>query len=331
MDSMFNTLTIAILKFVFLCAIVLFGLWVLVARPVFWMSSESDTAPTEVVNAEALKKHVEMLSVKLVPRAFENPLQLSKTADYISDVFRSYGAEPREQVYDINDAQYKNIITEFGPADGPLVVIGAHYDAAGALPGADDNASGVAGLLELGRLLMNTELSSRVMLVAFTLEEPPVYGTEFMGSAVFARSLKEANEDVELMISLEMIGYFTDEPESQGFPNPVMGLIYPTTGNYIAIIDTVFSSHASKLKKSMKRHINLPVHSINAPRFVPGIDFSDHRNFWSNGYPGIMVTDTAFYRNRAYHTANDVAQRLDFNKMSEVVYGVYKYISSPLR
>jgi hypothetical protein len=158
------------------------------------------------------------------------------------------------------------------------------------------------------------------------LEEPPFFRSNNMGSAVYAKSLSESGAEVKLMIALEMIGYFSDEQGSQDYPSPLLGLYYPSAGNFIAIVDQMWSVQAQRMKKSMARATELPVCSINAPGFIPGIDFSDHINFWHNGYPAVMVTDTAFYRNHAYHTNDDRAERLNYKKMAQVAYGVFDYV-----
>jgi hypothetical protein len=174
--------------------------------------------------------------------------------------------------------------------------------------------------------LRNLSFSSRVILAAYTLEEPPFFGTDIMGSALHARSLKEQGADVRLMICLEMIGCFTDEPGSQKFPLPFLSLYYPTTGNFIGIVDKLFSTQAGRMKRWMRSATDLPVYSINAPAWVPGVDWSDHSSFWKQGYPAVMVTDTAFYRYDAYHTAADTPDRLDYAAMAKVVQGVYGYV-----
>jgi Zn-dependent M28 family amino/carboxypeptidase len=164
------------------------------------------------------------------------------------------------------------------------------------------------------------------MLVAFSLEEPPFFNTPDMGSAVFAKSLADQKVGVKIMIAFEMIGYFSDEPGSQAYPLPLLRLFYPGKGNYIAVVDKLASNQARKIKIIMRSHARIPVHSINAPRFLPGIDLSDHKNFWEYGYPAVMITDTAFYRNRAYHTANDTPDRLNYEKMAQVIHGIYAYL-----
>ena len=200
------------------------------------------------------------------------------------------------------------------------------------LPGADDNASGVAGLIELAYLLGKTSLPVRVELVAFTLEEPPFFRTPFMGSAIHAASLKKQGVKVRIMFALEMIGFFSDASHSQGFPLSILRLFYPSQGNFIAVVGKLGQgSVVRRVKQAMRGPSLLPVYSINAPRFVPGIDFSDHLNYWEAGYEAVMITDTAFYRNQGYHTLQDTPDTLDYERMAMVVQGVYAAILASAR
>jgi Zn-dependent M28 family amino/carboxypeptidase len=145
-----------------------------------------------------------------------------------------------------------------------------------------------------------------------------------MGSFVHAKSLKGENAVLRLMISLEMIGYFSDEPNSQSFPISVMSLFYPSRGNFIAVVGNFGNfSIVRKVKSTMLGQNELPIRSINAPASIPGVDFSDHRNYWAFGYDAVMITDSAFYRNPNYHTGADTPEKLDYNRMSKVVEGVY--------
>jgi Zn-dependent M28 family amino/carboxypeptidase len=218
---------------------------------------------------------------------------------------------------------YRNLVVKLGPDTPEVMVVGAHYDVAGEQPGADDNASGVAGLLELARLLKGQAFHQRVELVVYTNEEPPFFRTPYMGSAIHARSLAESGRRASLMLSLECIGYFSDEPGSQDHPVRLLNAIYPTTGNFISLVGYYQDGDvARQVKAAMKSASDLPVYSINAPGFVVGIDFSDHLNYSSEGYVGMMVTDTAFYRNKAYHRPQDTADRLDYRRMAKVVEGV---------
>ena len=164
----------------------------------------------------------------------------------------------------------------------------------------------------------------RVELVAFTLEEPPYFRTTGMGSSVHAESLRKQNVRVRAMFNLEMIGCFSDAPNSQNFPVGILGALYPSTGNFISVVGRLSDwSLVRRTKATMRNAAPLPVYSINAPTFVPGIDFSDQVNYWQAGYSALMITDTAFYRNRNYHTAEDTEEKLDYKRMAMVVEGVY--------
>ena len=282
--------------------------------------------PEIPVDAERLQQHVEFLAGISPPRSYNNVASLNRCADYIEQHFRQHSPRVERQTFTAEGDPYHNLICSFGPEHGPRVVIGAHYDVCGELPGANDNASGTAGLLELARLLHEQQpgLKYRVDLVAYTLEEPPFYGSNAMGSAVHAKSLRDLHVKVEGMLSLEMIGYFSDEKGSQEFPLGLLKLFYPTRGNFIAVVGKLGQGGIiRKTKRHMKAASDIEVRSINAPTFIPGIDFSDHRNYWKQGYRATMVTNTAFYRNKNYHTPGDTPDRLNYEKMAEVVKGVY--------
>lgn len=280
-------------------------------------------------DAARLERHVRMLSRTLAPRDASDPAQLDKAADYIRAEFKRAGGRIADQPFAALNATYRNVIASFGPEDGERIVVGAHYDACDPLPGADDNASGVAGLIELAYALGKNAPQARIDLVAYTLEEPPFFDTPYMGSAVHAKTLKDAQVSVRLMISLEMIGYFSDAPGSQRFPSAAMAALYPTTGNFIAVVGDMTSGLLVRgIKRRMLAASDLPVYSMNAPASVMGVDLSDHRSYWAQGYPAVMITDTAFFRNAAYHTAEDTAERLDYARMAKVMSGVYAVISA---
>ncbi len=203
-------------------------------------------------------------------------------------------------------------------------------DAMDELPGADDNASGVAVLLELARILgAERPPATHTELVAYVLEEPPYFRTGFMGSAVHAFSLRDAGAEVRAMLCLEMVGYFTSEPNSQDLPSALLRPLYPDRGDFIAIIGGLADrTLVRQVKRSFTAASSLPVRSMNGPRLIPGVDFSDHLSYWNVGYGAVMITDTAFYRNAAYHTEQDTPDRLDYEKMAEVVLGVYQAVKS---
>ncbi|MFC3193928.1 M28 family peptidase [Marinicella sediminis] len=281
----------------------------------------------EGASSEVLKSHVRFLSEELTNRNHSHLSTLNQAAEYISQNWQSHGLQVSRQSFVIDGTQYHNVIARLGPQQGELVVVGAHYDTFDLLPGADDNASGVAGLLELGRLLAADPPEMPIELVAFTLEEPPYFASQNMGSAHHAQALKEP---VRLMVSLEMIGYFSDQPDSQKYPLAVLSWLYPTTGDFIAVVDQLFSSEAQSIKQVYNQHTSLAAHSINAPASLVGVDFSDHRNYWAQNIPAVMITDTAFYRNHYYHTENDTWERLNYQKMAQVIDGLLIFLQHGL-
>lgn len=302
-------------------ALLLLALWFWVTQPLL---SSATPNQERTVDPFRLQAHVRKLSIELAPRDESHVENLDRVAAYIKDEFTQTNALISEQPFTANGKWYRNVIAEFGPATEERIVIGAHYDSAGPLPGADDNASGVAGLIELAHLLGRHSPPLRVELVAFTLEEPPYFRTSEMGSSIHAQSLRLQNVPVRAMFSLEMIGCFSDAPGSQRFPAGVLTAFYPSTGNYIAVVGRLSDwSLVRRTKAAMRNASPVPVYSINAPAFVTGVDFSDQLNYWNAGYNAVMITDTAFYRNRNYHTVRDTEEKLDYKRMAMVVEGVY--------
>jgi Zn-dependent M28 family amino/carboxypeptidase len=302
----------------------------------FWLTQplifRAQPSSVRTVDPARLEAHVRKLSVELAPRDVGHLENLDRTAVYIADQLRQTGAAVSEQPYRVEGNSYRNVIARFGPDTSERIVVGAHYDSAGPLPGADDNASGVAGLLELARLLGSQPPHMHVELVAFSTEEPPYFRSTGMGSSVHATSLRMSNVKVRAMLSLEMIGYFSDAPGSQHFPVGLLGALYPSTGNFIAVVGRVSDGLlVRQVKGAMSNAAPLRVHSINAPSFIPGVDFSDQLNYWHAGYGAVMITDTAFYRNRNYHTAQDTAEKLDYKRIAMVVEGVYAAVTEIAR
>ncbi|XOF32411.1 MAG: M28 family peptidase [Candidatus Electrothrix sp. YB6] len=290
-------------------------------------SKKTPFPPGPRADADRLRSHVRYLAEDLATRNHNHPEQLAATVAYLQTGLAVPGAEVSLQPFTASAAapgqtEQINIVARFGQTAGPLVVVGAHYDAAGDLPGADDNASGAAGLLELARLLSlrNPEkLSAGIELVAFATEEPPFFGTDQMGSAVHARSLADQGRTVRAMLCLEMIGYFV---EQQDYSSWALRAAYPAHGLYAAIVGRW---QDRQLAKTVKRCFNgasdLQALSYSGP-ILFGADLSDHRNYWHQGYPAVMITDTAFLRNPNYHTAQDTPDTLDYQRTAQVVDGV---------
>lgn len=274
-------------------------------------------------DAALLRRHVAFLTTAAIPRDAQHPEMLDAAAAYIAAVFRSSGAEVEEQRYAARGATYRNVIARYGPADDrrPVVIIGAHYDAFSAnvsLPGADDNASGTAGLLELARLMQQSPPAGPVLLVAYSTEEPPFFGSDQMGSAVHAQSLSQASRPVKAMISLEMIGCFSGV---QTWESPLLSFFYGDSPDFIGVTGGWDDRALVRtIKKAMRGAGGVDVVSFNGPREM--LDASDQRNYWARGWSAAMITDTAFLRNPRYHTIHDTADTLDYVKMARVVDGV---------
>lgn len=277
-----------------------------------------------------LASTVKYLSEDIGERSYLHPDRLEKVASFIEERFRRYGLPVQRQAFTYRGNQYYNIITQVkGKGSDGILVIGAHYDTVSGTPGADDNASGVATLLEVARLAAQeaakSPLQRTVRFVAFGLEEPPVFMNSRMGSHVYAKSLKEEGVKVYGMISLEMTGYFCDTPGSQHYPLPGFGWHYPERGDFIAFVGNIPSRKFTEmLKASFKASSALPVESLNTLSIVPGVSFSDHWSFWKFGFTAIMITDTAFYRNPNYHGPGDRPSTLDYDRMAMLVEGLSK-------
>lgn len=276
-----------------------------------------------------IKSHLTILTRTEKFRTHNNIDQLNKTADFIKSVFIQFTDSVIIQEYTANGSTYKNVICSFGTENKKRIILGAHYDVCDNQDGADDNASGVVGLLELSRLLKGQKLNYRIDLVAYSLEEPPYFKTEFMGSYIHAKSLSENKVDVYGMISLEMIGYFKDEKHTQSYPIGLLSLFYGSKGNYITLIKKFCSGKfAHKFCNHFKSSKAIRTKKFTGPRALPGIEFSDHLNYWIFGFSALMITDTSFYRNKNYHKPTDTMEKLDLRRMANVIDGVFITITT---
>lgn len=275
---------------------------------------------------DRLAAHVERLAGDIGERNMWRRESLAAAAGYIEAEFRALGFAVASQTYRVSspagDARNLEIeIAGTGEA-GEMVVVGAHYDSVLGSPGANDNGSGVAALIELGRMLRDTRFPRGVRLVAFVNEEPPFFTTGEMGSQVHVRRARERGERIAAMLSLETIGYFSDAPGSQQYPAP-LGWIYPDTGNFIGFVGNLRSAAlVRRCVDLFRRSADFPSEGGAFPGLIPGVSWSDHASFWEAGYPALMVTDTAFYRYPHYHSAEDLPQQLDYGRMARVVHGL---------
>ena len=269
-----------------------------------------------------LENTVRVLSEEIGPRNYASYANLNKAADFIKSTFQEIGYKPEEWAYEVDGRTYRNIVVGAKRNfTGEYIVVGAHYDSC-FNPGADDNASGIAGLLELARLLKRSDLKVPVMFVAFTNEEQPFFMTGQMGSLVFVRALKESSVKIKAAIILEMIGYYSRGLFSQKYL-PLLGPFYPNKADFVAIVGNFASREVVDfIDNDFKRHKYFPARALSSPGFVPGINFSDHWSFWQEGYPAVMITDTAYLRNKNYHTMTDAAATLNYEKMAKVVLGL---------
>lgn len=293
---------------------ILFGLFFLVGGII--LQAQPDT----------LRIHVDLQTITKTAKSrnYENTETLNLVAMYIFDELKKNCDSVRFQEYEVNGKTYKNVIGSIGTENEERIIVGAHYDVAGEQEGADDNASGTVGLLELARLLKNDSLRYRIDFVAYTLEEPPYFRTRQMGSYIHAKSLFDAGIKVKGMLCLEMIGYFNDAPNSQSYPIKALKYIYGTRGDYITVVQKFGNGRfARKMKRLMKKQGSIKTKSFKAPVFLPGIDFSDHLNYWNFGYSAVMITNTAFYRNERYHEKTDTMETLDLTRMALVIEEVY--------
>ena len=278
-----------------------------------------------------LYKHVEFLTGIRPFRNYQNLESLEKVCNYISDEFVSCGYVPVEQKWEAAGNEYKNIITSWQPGKSRRLIIGAHYDVAGDQPGADDNASAVAGLLETARLISENqpELDYGIDFVAYNLEEPPFYTTKEMGSYIHAKSLHDGQVDVIGMICYEMIGYFSDEPGSQQFPSDEVAARYSDVGDFIVVVGIEkHSEFNGVIHGLMSRQEDIKVERIDFPDVGGLAGMSDHRNYWEFGYDALMINDTSFMRNPNYHLESDTIDTLDFEKMTGVVSSCYHAITN---
>jgi len=289
----------------------------------FWSEPFIGAEKEDTVLIKRLKAHVYTLSHEIGDRSMFKYDKLERAAEYITEAFSSFGYEVKFQEYEVQGKTAKNIIALKTGAKRPeeVIIVGAHYDTC-FNPGADDNASAVAGLIELARFMSDKRADRSIKFIAFVNEEPPFFQTEEMGSRTYARDARARGENIRAVLILESLGYYTDKPFSQQYP-PLIGFFYPNKGNYIGIVGNPPSGAlAKKIFSLFKEKSRFPAELFVFPAFFTGVDFSDNWSFWKEGYPAVMITDTAFYRNPHYHSPSDTYETLDYEGLTEVVKGL---------
>jgi peptidase M28-like protein len=301
--------------------------WFGVRMPGKNVSTAASLSADEVKLREELRADVEMLGGQIGERNLNRYTQLIAATEFIENSFRATGLQSRRDTYAVNNRDCHNIEAEIRGSSREIVLVGAHYDSVFGAPGANDNGSGVAAVLALARRLSARSTMKTLRFVAFVNEEPPYFQTPQMGSFVYASRCKTNGDQIKAMISLETIGCFSDEPHSQKYPAPGLGIFYPTIGNFIGFVGNVRSRSLLRSALSTFRgQEKLPSEGAALPAFIPGVSWSDQWAFWKQGYSAIMVTDTAPFRYRHYHQPSDTPDKLDYDRFALVVSGMEKVI-----
>ena len=279
----------------------------------------------KLTTEEELKSYVVHLAETIGERNLGHHKELCEAADYIEAKFKEFGYEPQRQQYKVNGLDCYNIDAEIKGSSKPeeIVIIGGHYDSVRGTPGANDNGSGTAAMLALAKLFKDSKPALTLRFVGFTNEEPPYFQNRGeMGSWVYAEACRKKNEDIVGVLSLETMGYFTDEPDSQHYPAP-LDKFYPSTGNFIGFVSNLQSRPLQqRVIKTFREHAKIPSEGASLPDVLPGVGWSDHWSFWQEGYQGIMVTDTAPFRYPHYHEPTDTPDKIDYERFAKVVEGL---------
>lgn len=317
----------ALIRIAILLAII--GMLVAIAYFLVWrMPGKSyagplpELTPTEWVLEQAMRDDVRMLAVKIGERNLGRYDRLTSAADFITTSFVRAGYQVNRHAYEIDGRECANLEVQLTGArtQENIVVVGAHYDTVLGCPGANDNASGVAGVLALARIFADRKPGCTLRFLAFVNEEPPYFLDGTMGSLVYARACKARNEKITAMLSLETIGYYSDELNSQQFPAPFLESVYGNVGNFIGFVGNFGSRDlVQRCVGAFRENAQFPSHGAALPEFIPGAGWSDHWSFWQCGYKAIMVTDTAPFRYVHYHLPTDTADQLNYANMARVI------------
>ena len=296
-----------------------------------FLSASTWAAPNmTAASTNNLKVYLEQIIGNDSYRNYKNIEELQRVSAWIKEQMRLFGIPCQYQTYSVNGLGYRNVVCNLAAGHVDKVIVGAHYDVFGEQQGADDNASGVAGVIETARILaqQKSQLTQNIEFVFYTLQEPPFFKTEQMGSYIHAKSVQTQKDQIQGVYILDMIGYF-DEKLVQDYP---VGLkwVYPNHANYIAAVSNVQSYDlGAKYCEEMRTLNRLECQRLVAPSFVSGMEFSDHLNYWKFDIPAVMITDTAFFRNKNYHTEKDTLKTLNIGKMANVIDGLVNNLMMP--
>jgi hypothetical protein len=271
-----------------------------------------------------LRTHVERLAGRIGERNVFRPARLHAAAGYLEGILAQSGQQVCSQRYQAGEVDVRNLELEQPGARRPeeIVVVGAHYDSVMGSPGANDNATGVAAALELARRLAPRERGRTLRFVLFVNEEPPFFRRQQMGSLRYAQRARQRGERIVAMLSLETIGYFCEREGTQHYPFP-FGLLYPSRGNFLGFVGNLSSARLlRRALRAFRRNASLPSEGVAAPGWMPGLGLSDHWSFWEQGYPALMITDTAPFRYPHYHTARDTPDRVLYEPLARAVAGL---------
>jgi len=292
------------------------------------VARENQISTVERQLSDRLRTHVERLAGLIGPRHLGRQPALQAAATLVERELAEIGDSVERQSYHAHEHEVANLVVERRGTNRPdqIVILGAHFDTVDSTPGADDNASAVAVLIEAARLLAGRSAKRTIRFVAFTCEEFPHFATDTMGSQVYARQCRRLGENIIGMLCLEMVGYFNDAPNSQRIPDGIPRFLrpaFPYRGNFLAAVGNLRSIRLGwTFRRGFKRAVRFPLYSISLPEKISAIRLSDNSSFWDQGYPALMLTDTSFLRNPHYHEPSDTPATLDYDRLARVTLGV---------
>ena len=275
---------------------------------------------------------VSYLSETLGERTLQRYENLNTARLYIMDYFQQYDYPVHEEIYTVQGKDVSNIILDIRGSEEPgtIILVGAHYDTVENTPGADDNATAIAALLELLRLVAGKSFKKTLRLAAFTLEEPPFFKTDLMGSMRYASHCRERNDNIEFMVAFDMLG-FTAKKAERGIPHNGIQQAFPERGNFLTVVTLPSSAEYAYLwKRIYNKQSRHCIFDVVGPASVPGLDMSDHISFIQNGFPAVLITDTAFYRNKHYHAPTDTVDTINFTFLSDNILNITSTIEELL-